>query len=100
MNNEMLHWHEVTGKQKEQVLKFHIFIKQKRDVNIKAHKVIVRKEQRNHVTEEDVSSPMVLEEAVMPMCATNAQKERDMAVASIPNVCAQTVTTLECDRIE
>jgi hypothetical protein len=27
MNNETLHWHKVTGKQKEQVLKFHIFVK-------------------------------------------------------------------------
>ena len=28
MDNETLHWHEVTGKQKEQVLGFHILVKQ------------------------------------------------------------------------
>jgi hypothetical protein len=59
--------------------------------------VIGGKKQRDHVTEEDVSSPMVLEEAVMPTCTTNVQKERDVAVASIPNVYAQTV---KCDRTE
>ena len=90
MNNETIHWHEVTGKQKEQVLKFHIFVKQKTDGNIKAHKVIGGKKQRDHVPKEDVSSPRVLEEAVMQKCA---QEERDEAVASIPNECAQTVTS-------
>jgi len=35
----------VTGKQKEQVMGFHILVKQKRDGDIKAHKVIGSKEQ-------------------------------------------------------
>ena len=71
----------------------HILVEQKRDGNIKAYKVIGGKEQRNHVTEGDVSSPMVLEEAGMPTCVTNAQEQRDVAVASIPNTCVQTVTS-------
>ena len=41
------------------------------------------------VPKEDMRSPRVLEEVVMPMCT---QEERDEAVASIPNECAQTVT--------
>jgi hypothetical protein len=93
MDNETLHWHKVTGKQKEQVLGFHILVDQKRDRNITAHKVIGGKEQRNHVTKGDVSSPMVLEEAGMPAYFTNAQEERDVAVSSIPNTCVQTVTS-------
>ena len=80
----------MTGKQKEQVLNFHIFVKQKRDGNIKAHKVIGGKKQRNHVPKVDVSSPRVLEEAVMNTCA---KEERWVAVASISNACAQTVTS-------
>ena len=52
--------------------------------------LIGSKKQRNHVTKEDVSFPKLLEEAVMPMCA---QEERDVAVASIPNACTQTVTS-------
>ena len=53
--------------------------------------MIGSKEQRNHVPKEDVCSPRMLEEAVMPTCA---QKERDEAVVSIPNECAQTVTSV------
>ena len=86
----MTYWHKVTGKQKEQVLGFHILAEQKRDGNIKAHKVIGGKEQRDYVTKGDVSSPWVLEEAAMPTCV---QEERDEAVASIPNECAQSVTS-------
>ena len=33
MDNETLHWDEVTGKQKEKVLGFHIFVEQKRERN-------------------------------------------------------------------
>ena len=40
------------------------------------------KKQHNHVPKEDVSSPRVLEEAVMPTCM---QEERDEAEARIPN---------------
>ena len=36
MNNETLHWHEVTGKHKKQVPKFHIFAKQK-EMGISRH---------------------------------------------------------------
>ena len=50
------YWHEVTGKQKEQVPGSHIFDEQKRDGSIKeAHKVIGGKKHRNHVTKECVS---------------------------------------------
>ena len=87
MSNETLHWNEVSGKHKEQVLGLHIFIE--RDENIKAHKLIGSMEQRNHVAKEEVSSPRVLEEAGMPTCT---QEERDVIVANIPSACAQTVT--------
>jgi hypothetical protein len=35
------HWHELTKKQKEQILETHIFVEQKRDGFIKARKVSV-----------------------------------------------------------
>ena len=93
VDNETLHWHKMTGKQKEQVLGFHILVKQKRDGNTEAHKVIGGKEQRNHVTESDLNSPMVSEEEGMPKCFTNAQEHRDVAMASIPSTCVQRVTS-------
>ena len=72
MDNEMLHWHKVTSKQMEQVLGFHIFIEQKREKNINAHKVIGNKKQCYHVVKDYVSSPMVLKERVIPTCAIDA----------------------------
>ena len=36
---------------------------------------------------------MVLEETMMPTCITNAQEERDVSVASLPNAYAQTVAS-------
>ena len=60
-----MHWHKLTKKQKEQVLESHIFVEEKRDGTIKAHKVIGGNKQRDYITKEDVSSPMVTAEAVM-----------------------------------
>ena len=65
----------------------------KRDENIQVHGLIGGVMQRDHVTKDHVSSPMVLEEAVMPKCITNAQEERDVAMASKPNACAQMVAS-------
>ncbi len=59
--------------------------KHKREGNTKSHKVIGCKDQINYVTKGDVSSPMVLEEAEMPKCVTNAHKEREVAVATTPS---------------
>jgi hypothetical protein len=115
VNNETLHCHEVTGKQKEQVLdtvdkrpdqRLRVdvrprVVEHKREGNTEAHKVIGGKEQRDHVTGGDSNSPMVSEEEGMPTCVTNAKEHGDMAVArehgdvavaSIPNTCIQTVT--------
>ena len=65
----------------------------KRYGTITAHGLIGGKKQRNHVTKDDVSSPMVLDEAVMPTCITNAQEDWDVVVANVPNACTQTVTS-------
>ena len=61
-----------------------------REGNIKAHGLIGGVMHRNHVTKKDVSSPRVIEEAMMPTCV---QEERDVVVANIPNAFAQTVTS-------
>ena len=68
-------------------------VNHKREGNTKAHKVIGGKEQRNHVIKGDLNSPMVSEEEGMPMCVTNGQEHRDVAMASIPNTCVQRVTS-------
>ena len=63
----------MTGKQKEQVLVSHIFVKHKKDEKTKARKVIGRNKQRDYITKEDMSSPTVSAEAVMLTCVIDAQ---------------------------
>jgi hypothetical protein len=89
------HWHELTKKQKEQILESHIFVEQKRDGLIKARKVIGGNKQRDYITKEDVSSPTVTAEAVMLTCVIDAQEDRDVAVVDIPNAFVQTVVDEE-----
>jgi hypothetical protein len=94
------HWHGLTKKQKEQVLESHIFVEQKRDGIIKARKVISGNKQRNYITKEDVSSPMVSAEAVMLTCVIDAVEDRDIAVVDIPNAFAQTETVVSKEDAE
>ncbi len=51
---------------------------------IKAQKVIGGNKKHVCITKEDVSSPTVTAEAVMPTCIINAQEDRDVAVVDIP----------------
>jgi hypothetical protein len=85
----------LTKKQKEQILKSHIFVEQKRDGLIKARKVIGGNKQQDYITKEDVSSPTVTAEAVMLTCVIDAQEDRDIAVVDIPNAFVQTVVNEE-----
>ena len=48
------HWHDLSKKQKEQILDSHIFVEQKRDCKIKARKVIGGDRQRDYITKEEV----------------------------------------------
>jgi hypothetical protein len=89
------HWHELTKKQKEQILESHIFVEQKRDGLIKAWKVIGGNKQQDYITKEDVSSLMATAEAVMLTCVIDAQEDRDIAVVDIPNAFIQTVVDEE-----
>jgi hypothetical protein len=86
-----MHWHELTKAQKEHILESHIFVEEKRDGKINARKVVSRNKQQDFITKEDVSSPMVLAEAVMLTCKINILEDQDIAVISIPNAFVQTV---------
>ncbi len=70
-----MHWRELTKAQKEHILESHILIKEKRDGKIKARKVVGGNNQQDYITKENVSSPMVLAEAVMLTCMINALKD-------------------------
>jgi hypothetical protein len=60
-------------------------VEEKRDSKLKARKVIGGNKQRDYITKEDASSPMVSAEAVMLTCIIGALDERDITAVDIPN---------------
>ena len=58
--HKTLHWCELTADQKKTVLESHVFLKLKRLGKIKARKVAGGNKQRDFLSKEEVSSPMVL----------------------------------------
>ena len=51
--------------------------------------------QRDYITKEDVSSPLLIAEAVMLTCVIDAWEDKDVAVVDTPNVFVQTVVSKE-----
>ncbi len=47
--------------------------------------------QQDYIAKEDVSSPMVLAEAVMLACVINALNDQDIAIINIPSAFVQTI---------
>jgi hypothetical protein len=66
-----------------------MFHKQKRDGKIKGRTVAGGNKQRDYISKEDASSPIVTTEAVLFSCIIDAEGGRDVAVVDIPNACVQ-----------
>jgi hypothetical protein len=72
-------------------------LKQKCDGNIKGITVTGGSKQRDHISNEDASSPTFAMEAVLLSCIIDAEEGRDVAVVDIPNVFVQTRVENEKD---
>ena len=83
----------MTLKQKWNVLKSYIFVKQKKSGADKARLVINGAQQHDHVTKEEASSPTAFTESVILTSIVDAKEGRDVATVEIPNAFAQTVIT-------
>jgi hypothetical protein len=84
------HWRELSQVQRQTVFDSHMFLKQKRDGNIKGRSVAGGNKQRDYISKEDASSPTVATESVLLSCIIDAEEERDVAVVDIPNAFVQT----------
>jgi hypothetical protein len=67
-----------------------MFLKLKRDGEIKGRTVAGRNKQRNYISKEDASSPTVAMESVLLLCIIDAEEYRDVAIVDIPNAFVQT----------
>jgi hypothetical protein len=91
------HWRELSQVQRQTVLESHMFLKQKRDENIKGRTVVGGNKQWDYISKEDDSSPMVVMESVLLSCIIDTEEERDVAVMDIPNAFVQTRVENEND---
>ena len=66
------HWRELTHTQRQTVLEFHMFLKEKRDGEIKGIAVAGGNKQCDYISKEDTSSPTVATEAVLLSCIIDA----------------------------
>jgi hypothetical protein len=86
-----MHFHELTDKQKAQILESHLFLTEKRvDGDIKGRLVAGGDKRWDFITKEDSSSPTATTESVILTCIIDAEERRDVAVVDIPNAFNQT----------
>jgi hypothetical protein len=84
------HWRELSQVQRQTVLESHMFLKQKRDGNIKGITVAGGNNQRDYISKEDASLPTVATESVLLSCIIDAEEEWVVTVVDIPNAFVQT----------
>ena len=87
---EPRHHHELSAKEKVEVLESHLFLKLKRGRNIKGQAVADGNKQRDFISKEGPSSPTIATKAVLLSFVFDAQEHRDIATIDIPNVFIQT----------
>ena len=74
-----------------------MFIKKKRDGATKGRAMAGGNKQRDYISKEDASSPMVATKAVLLSCIIDAEKERSVDVINITNTFIQTQVEDEKD---
>ena len=73
---ELRHPHELSAKEKAEVLELHMILKLKRDGKIKVQAVDGGIKKMQFIIKEEASSPMVATEAVLISCVIDAQEYR------------------------
>jgi hypothetical protein len=91
------HWRELSQVQRQTVLESHMFLKQKRDGNIKGRTVAGGNKQGEYISKADASLPTVATESVLLSCIIDAEEEWEVAVVDIPNPFVQTRVENEKD---
>ena len=76
-----------------------MFLKEKKNGDIKERSVAGGNKQRDFISKEDSSSPTVSTEAVLLSCIIDAEEERDVAVIDVPNSFIQTRVENEKDMV-
>ena len=81
---------ELTYQQKREALESHLFLEQKRNLEIKGRVVGGGNKQRDYTSKQEASSPTSHTESIFMTSAIDAMEGRDVAVVDIPNAFVQT----------
>ena len=81
---------ELTYQQKREALESHLFLEQKRNLEIKGRVVGGGNKQRDYTSKQEASSPTSHTESIFTTSAIDAMEGRDVAVVDIPNAFVQT----------
>ena len=71
--------HELSTKEKDEVLESQIFLKLKRDCNIKGQAVAGGNKQRDSISKEEASPPTVATEVLLLSCVIDAEEHLDIS---------------------
>jgi hypothetical protein len=94
-----VHWKDVNKERQNKILELHVFVKKKRTGQIKACKVGGGNKQRDFISKENASSPIVATESVLLTSLVDAQENCDGAIVDIPNAFIQTVMENNEDKV-
>ena len=86
---KLRHPSEMSEEDKYKALKYLMFLKEKRDGEIKGRGCADGRPQRKYTAKEEASSQTVHNESMMLQCVINAMEERDVATGDIPNAFMQ-----------
>ena len=88
---EPRHLHEMSSKEKSEVLESHMFRKLERGVKINGRAVASGNKLRDFITKQKASPATVGAEAVLVSCVIDAQEHQDIATIDILDMFIQTI---------
>jgi Reverse transcriptase (RNA-dependent DNA polymerase) len=87
---EPIHTKHLTALEKERILNYLMFLKEKRSGVIKGRGCADGRPQCAYIDKDDATSPTVSTEAVFLTCTVDAKEERDVALIDVPGAFMQT----------
>ena len=93
------HYKDLDVVQRKSILESHMFLKEKKNGDIKGRTVAGGNKKRDFISKEDSRLPTVSTEAVLLSCIIDAEEERDVTVIDIPNEFIQTRVENEKDMV-
>ena len=85
-----VYWHEPTEKERASVLKYLMYLKEKRDGSVKGRGCADGRPQRVYTSKNECSSPTASLAGLIMTCVIDAYERRDVATLDIPGAFLQT----------